>query len=228
MDSFLCDDIWHHLIQNSNERSLLLLPILMAQKRKRKLLRKLIIFLVLFVVINEGVKTYFYQVTLKEDALFAQDAAFAAAPDTINFLFMGHSRPLAAVDANALPRSFNYASDGEYNIQTYYKLKYILEKTDKVIGTIVMPAGHGSFQSMKDAYTYRSYYWSKYVDYLEVGNIKDDYSTHAVIWFENIMFLTPATLVVMLMKSMVKQRQIRSRSHSQKWTSDKSRKTPSS
>lgn len=160
----------------------------MAQKGKKRLLRKLLIFIALFLVINEGIQYYFFSVTLAEDELFAQDAAFEAAPDTINFLFMGHSRPLAAVDADLLPRCFNYASDGEYNIYTYYKLKYILEETDKVIGTIVLPAGYGSFQSMEDAYTYRSYYWSQYVDYLEVGKLKDDYSSHAVIWFENAMF----------------------------------------
>jgi hypothetical protein len=51
-----------------------------------------------------------------------------------------------------------------------------------------LPSGYGSFQTMNDAYTYRSYYWSEYVNYLEVGQLKDDISTHTSIWFENLVF----------------------------------------
>jgi hypothetical protein len=158
------------------------------KKPTYRLLRKVLLLLVILVGLNEGACQYFYNIALADDELFAQDTAFEAAPDTIEFLFMGHSRPLSAIDPSEFPRSFNYSSDGEYNSYTYYKLKHILENTDKAIGTIILPAGYGSFQTMNDAYTYRSYYWSNYVDYLEVGQLKNDISTHTSIWFENLVF----------------------------------------
>ncbi len=160
----------------------------MTAKKKSKLLRKIIIFLLILIAINEVAKQYFYRSVVADDVLFAQDEAFEAAPDTIDYLIMGHSRPHFGVDATEIPRAFNYASLGENSIYSYYKLKHILENSDKKIGTIVLPAGLGSFSSMSDAYTFKSFYWGQYVDYIELGNLKDDFSSHAGIWFEHNIF----------------------------------------
>ena len=110
----------------------------------------------------------------RNSKLFKNDLRLDTHRSSIDFLFMGHSRPGHAINDSLIPNAFNFASNGESNIYTYYKLKYLLEQTDKDINYIVFPIGHASFFDQKNPYIVNHNYWNKYIDYTELGAAKSE------------------------------------------------------
>lgn len=151
------------------------------------ILKKSLLFLIILVALNEGIKLYFYNVTAKKMKLVQRDEAFFRTDGDLDYLFLGHSRPLSAVDPTGYPKIFNFASGGESNIYTYYKLKYILEESSVKAKTVVLPCGFGTYNMRDIEHTTNSFYWSQYVDYLEIGKMKDE-------WFDYLGVVIKAKL----------------------------------
>lgn len=122
---------------------------------------------------------------MRNHKLYQQDRVFHLAEDDIDLLVMGHSRPFRAIDESQFDNVVNFCSGGESNVHTYYKLKYVLEQSGKSIETVLLPAGFGSFNLDDPALISNSFYWKKYVDYLELGEISNEYSTYSSIWLKS-------------------------------------------
>ena len=150
-------------------------------------LKKSLLFLAILVLLNEGIKFYFYMAVANTSRLVKTDQAFHAIDHELDYLFLGHSRPKAAIDTENRDNIFSFASGGESNIYTYYKLKHILEETDIKASTVVLPCGFGTFNMRDIDHTINSFYWMRYVDYLEIGEIKDQ-------WFDYLGILVKAKL----------------------------------
>lgn len=145
-------------------------------------------FLVFFVLINEGIKLYFSKVSVARHKLIKADEEFYHCPDTIDYLIMGHSRPYAAINTEAIPGCVQFCSGGETNIQTYYKLKQLLETSNKSINTIILPSGFPTYCLSKPELNINSFYWKRYVDYLELGNLADKKTIYTGIYLKAHLF----------------------------------------
>ena len=112
---------------------------------------------------------------MRNNKLIESDIEFYKKPSQIDYLFLGHSKPFAAIDVSQFKNGVQFCAGGESNIQTYYKLKHLLENSDKQLKYIVLPYGFASFNSNKTQLSTNSFYWKKYVDYIDVGRNSDKF-----------------------------------------------------
>lgn len=146
--------------------------------------RRLLLFLLILFALNGVISLYFYKVSTRNHKMVRQDRVFHKAPKKIDYLIMGHSRPFRAIDITSLPHAVNFCSGGESNINTYYKLRNVLEKSNKEVHTVILPAGFASFSQNKPEGTGNAFYWKRYVDYFEVGRETDDRLSYFSIWLK--------------------------------------------
>lgn len=92
----------------------------------------------------------------------------------IPFLIMGDSHSQAALNPDVIGTAFNFSSAGENYMQSYYKLKHILEHQSKNIETILLPIDLHSFSSFRSTGDLTHYYWVQYIDYIELGLVSGD------------------------------------------------------
>ena len=95
-----------------------------------------------------------------------QDRQFNAMPDTLRYLMVGNSHNI--IDPEILGNSFSYVTPRELYPQTYYKLKYILEKTSKRPRYILLSIDPLNFSPKAENDLTFDGYWKKYLDYPEM------------------------------------------------------------
>ncbi len=88
-------------------------------------------------------------------------------PD-VRLLFMGDSHVKDGLDPRVIPESFNFASPGENYLQTYWKLRHLLEREDLDIQAVVLPLDLHSFSSTRTDQEAYYWYWSRYDDSGEI------------------------------------------------------------
>ncbi len=77
-------------------------------------------------------------------------------------------------NTHILENSFNYGSPSESIIQSYYKLKHILERSGKKPEYLLLQGDISSFgPKIANRYEY-NFQWKKYIDYIELARIKQD------------------------------------------------------
>jgi len=96
-----------------------------------------------------------------------QDDQFQAYSDTLKYLMMGNSHN--RIDPEVLGNGFCYITPKEIYLQTYYKLKYILEKTNKRPENILLPIDPVNFSPKAEKELTFDGYWRKYLDYSELA-----------------------------------------------------------
>ena len=148
-------------------------------------MKQLLLFVIILVAVNIALSFYFYKVSVRNHKLYKQDRVFHSSEDQIDLLVMGHSRPFRAIDETQFDNIVNFCSGGESNVHTYYKLKYVLEQSGKNVETVILPAGFGSFNLDDPSLISNSFYWKKYVDYLELSEVSNDFSTYTSIWLKS-------------------------------------------
>jgi hypothetical protein len=137
----------------------------------RKFIIRLILFLSLLVVISIALDRSFKAFSVHNTLNNMMDRQFAEYDDTLKYLALGNSHN--CINTHILKNCFNYGSPSENFIQSYYKLKYILEKTGKKPEYLILQADLSSFgPKISDRYEYNSY-WIKYIDYRELARIKN-------------------------------------------------------
>jgi hypothetical protein len=92
----------------------------------------------------------------------------------IDYLIIGDSHPQHGLDTRILKNSFNFSTAAESYILSYYKLKYMLDNNLKDIQSIILNIDLHSFTTRRSNRIPIpfNYYYSKYIDYLEVGKRK--------------------------------------------------------
>jgi hypothetical protein len=137
----------------------------------RKFAIRLILFFALLAVVNYALDMAFKAFSVHNKLNNMMDKQFAEYDDTLQYLALGNSHN--CINTHILENSFNYGSPSENFIQSYYKLKYILEKSGKKPEYIILQADPSSFgPKISDRYEYNSY-WIKYIDYVELAKVKD-------------------------------------------------------
>jgi len=106
--------------------------------------------------------------------LFRTEAQFQEYKDDTNILIVGDSHPMSAVNPLYIEGSFNLTAQGENTFETYYRLKYYLEKENLDVQLVVLPFDLHTFSSYRVDRFRTSEYWRKYIEYIELGLYKHD------------------------------------------------------
>lgn len=97
------------------------------------------------------------------------DSAFLDSDAPIDVLITGHSHARNAVDDRLLPNALNLAVGGEHFLKTWYRLRWLLARSDRKIGAVVLPLEPTSFTSWKADHFAPEYVWGRYVPFFELG-----------------------------------------------------------
>jgi hypothetical protein len=137
----------------------------------RKFAIRLTLFLAILVVVNYALDRSFKAFSVHNTLNNMMDRQFAEYDDTLKYIALGNSHN--CINTHILQNSFNYGSPSENFIQSYYKLKYILETSGKKPEYVILQADLSSFgPKISNRYEYNSY-WIKYIDYRELAKVKD-------------------------------------------------------
>ena len=138
----------------------------------RKFTIRLIVIAILVIAVNYTLDRAFKFFSVHNILNSMMDRQFDTYDDTLTYLAMGNSHN--CINTHILENSFNYGSPSENIIQSYYKLKYILEKSGKKPEYLILQADISSF-GPKGASRYEyNFYWKKYIDYIELAKIMKD------------------------------------------------------
>jgi hypothetical protein len=131
--------------------------------RNKQFFLKLTVFVILVLALNEGLNLaydhWMYYFRLARN----QDRQFESCPDTLKYLMLGNSHN--RVNPEILGNGFCYITPKEVYRQTWYKLKYILEKTGKRPKNILLSIDPVNFSPKAENDRSFDGYWRKYLDY---------------------------------------------------------------
>jgi hypothetical protein len=113
------------------------------------------------------------------------DKQYAEYDGTLTYLTLGNSHN--CINTHILENSFNYGSPSESLIQSYYKLKYIIENTGRKPEILILQADISSFGPKSASRFEYNFYWKKYIDYIELARIKNDWDIPGK-WMEGKFF----------------------------------------
>lgn len=152
---------------------------------KGKSIKRLLLFAALLVVVNIALDQAFKAFSVHNILNRRMDEQFAAYNDTLKYLSLGNSHN--CINTYILNNSFNYGSPSENYIQSYYKLKHILEKSGKKPEYVILQADISTYgPKIADRFEYNSY-WIDYIDYPELAGISGDRSL-LTKWIEGRFF----------------------------------------
>lgn len=150
-----------------------------------KFAKRFILFAALLLLVNCALDQSFKAFSVHNMLNRRMDEQFAAYSDTLKYLSLGNSHN--CINTYILRNSFNYGSPSENYIQSYYKLKHILEKSGKKPEYVILQADISTYgPKISERYEYNSY-WIKYIDYPELAGIKNDRNILAK-WLEGSFF----------------------------------------
>jgi len=133
---------------------------------------KLFVFILLAVGLNAGLNKAYNRWMYYFRLSRTQDRQFEAYSDTLKFLMLGNSHN--RVDPEILGNGFSYMTPKEVYTQTYYKLRYILEKTNKRPEYILLSIDPVNFSPRAENDLTFDGYWRKYLDYPELAREFND------------------------------------------------------
>ena len=153
--------------------------------RNKLFFKKLLIFILLViagnVLLNAVYNHWMYYFRLSR----IQDEQFAARSDTLKYLMLGNSHN--RINPAILGNGFCYIMPKEIYTQTYYKLKYILEKTNKRPENILLSIDPVNFSPRAESELSFDGYWRKYLNYYELARELND-SRYLMNWFAGNFF----------------------------------------
>ncbi|GAB1404145.1 hypothetical protein MASR1M74_13240 [Lentimicrobium sp.] len=134
--------------------------------------RRALLFIALLLIVNTILDQSFKAFSVHNILNKRMDEQFAEYSDTLKYLSMGNSHN--CVNTYLLNKSFNYGSPSENYIQSYYKLKHIVEHLGKKPEYLLLQADISTYgPKIANRYEYNSY-WTKYINYPELARIKND------------------------------------------------------
>jgi hypothetical protein len=136
--------------------------------RNKLFFKKLGVFIILVLalnaILNEVYNHWMYYFRLAR----TQDEQFKAYTGPLKYLMLGNSHN--RVSPAILGNGFCYIMPKEIYTQTYYKLKYILEKTTKRPENILLSIDPVNFSPRAETELSFDGYWRKYLNYFELAH----------------------------------------------------------
>jgi hypothetical protein len=97
------------------------------------------------------------------------DAEVVASAAPLRLVVFGDSHPRNAVYDELLPSAANLANGGESLVKTWYRLQWILDRTERPIGAALIQLEPQAFDNWHADYFQPEYVYARYVPYLELG-----------------------------------------------------------
>ena len=136
----------------------------------RKTIIRFLLFLTVIAAVNFILDRAFKAFSVHNIINETMDRQFEEYQGTMKYLTLGNSHN--CINTHILDSSFNYGSPSENFIQSYYKLKHILEQTGQRPRNLILQADISSFgPKIADRFEYNSY-WIRYINYFELARIK--------------------------------------------------------
>ncbi len=114
--------------------------------------------------------------------VLVDDADVVASVDPLRVVVLGDSHPRNAVYDALLPSAANLANGGESLVKSWYRLKWILARTDRPIGAVLIQLEPQAFDSWHADYFQPEYVYSRYVPYLELGWVRGEPLAYLARW----------------------------------------------
>lgn len=147
----------------------------------RKTIIRFLLFLTVMAAVNFILDRAFKAFSVHNIINETMDRQFEEYQGTMKYLTLGNSHN--CINTHILDSSFNYGSPSENFIQSYYKLKHILEETGQKPRNLILQADVSSFGPViANRFEYNSY-WIHYIDYFELARIKGNRDV-MVKWME--------------------------------------------
>lgn len=146
---------------------------------------RLLVFSVLLIAVNYSLDWAFKAFSIHSLLNNTMDKQFAEYEGRLTYLTLGNSHN--CINTHILDNSFNYGSPSESLIQSYYKLKYILEKSGRKPEYLILQADISSFGPKSASRFEYNFYWKKYIDYIELAKIKGEWDITGK-WLEGKFF----------------------------------------
>jgi hypothetical protein len=138
----------------------------------KKFLKRLLYFVLILIAVNFILDHLFKNFTVHNILNNAKDKDFSEYNDSLKYLSMGNSHN--TVNTYILDKAYNYNSPAENYVQSYYKLKSILEVQKRKPEYLILYIDNSSFGPKAMGYLEHNSYWIKYIDYAELAKIKSD------------------------------------------------------
>jgi len=130
---------------------------------------KLFVFLGLLIGVSLALNELYKSFLRNNYFSYEKDRQFRNYTGKLEYLLMGDSHIQNGINPEFLENSFNYAGAWENYVQTYYKLKNIVEEQKRIPENIILPVDLGSFTSFRRERFKNDHYWVNYMDYFEVA-----------------------------------------------------------
>ncbi|MCX6247533.1 MAG: hypothetical protein NTW10_07355 [Bacteroidetes bacterium] len=138
----------------------------------KQFFKRSLVFILLAVAINTLLNFGYNRGMFYFRQCRVQDEQFRNYPDTLKYLMLGNSHN--RIDPALLGNGFSYIMPKEVYTQTYYKLKYILEKTNKKPEYIFLSIDPVNFSPRVEKEMAFDGYWRKFVNYFELLRERND------------------------------------------------------
>jgi hypothetical protein len=143
-------------------------------KNGKNIVKKIIFLVVLIGGLNTLFSYLYYKKFAVKKPYFKQEKRFQKVSSDVETLILGHSRAAFGIKDSLLGKAFNFATYGENNVYTYYKLKTVVENHPNQIKRIIIPIGLSTFFSNSRTNMADHSYWNRYLDYNELGEAHQD------------------------------------------------------
>lgn len=107
------------------------------------------------------------------------------APKHLQMLVVGDSHPRTAIDEQLLGEQIvNTAIGGEHYLKTYYRMRTLIDRTGRTTHALLLPLDAASFSSWHAENFAPEYVWGRYVDYLEIGQMRGSLWSYIPRWLK--------------------------------------------
>ena len=148
-------------------------------------MKKVIVFLIIVGGLIVSSNWVYYNYFAISKPYFKVEKEYRKSVKKHQTLVLGHSRAAFGIEDSLIEGSFNFASYGENNIYTYYKLKGLLSEPNQNIKRIIIPVGLSTFFSNKYPEMADHSYWNRYLDYDELGKAHNNQSEYWSIFIKS-------------------------------------------
>jgi hypothetical protein len=135
--------------------------------RNKLFFKRLGIFIILVIAVNMLLNAVYDRTMYYFRLARNQDEQFHNYTDTLKYLMLGNSHN--RINPAILGNGFCYITPKEVYSQTYYKLKFILEKTNKKPENILLSIDPVNFSPRAQNDLTFDGYWRRYLDYAELA-----------------------------------------------------------
>jgi len=106
----------------------------------------------------------------------------------VKVLAVGGSHTRSNVDPAFMPDSLNLGVGGEHYIKTLYRWRYLLEKNDRQVATVLLPLDAAGLSSWKTDDYSPEYIWGRYVDFIDLGRRQKKPFAYGRMWTKSRIF----------------------------------------